>query len=104
MFNLDTSNVVDAARKSCKMRFANHDRKNPNAEARIVFSNGAHCIGIYALRDIAAGEEILFDYGEFSYYSRHHTQTHLPPQCRPSIQEVVSQGKGMRCVVFNQLS
>ncbi len=38
------------------LRYLNHDRRNPNTE----FESA----DLYALRDIEAGEELCFDYGE----------------------------------------
>ncbi|KAI0302826.1 hypothetical protein B0F90DRAFT_1667436 [Multifurca ochricompacta] len=56
---------IDSARVGNETRYINHGNekaRNAHAETKLVF--GDHHIGFYALRDIKAGEEILFDYGE----------------------------------------
>jgi SET domain len=66
---------VDAGRAGNKLRFINHARppKN-NCAPRIVLINGLHRIGIYALRDIHPGEELLFDYGKDYYFDGQKTK------------------------------
>lgn len=47
-----------------KSRFINHGSYGiDNATVKIVYCQGEHRIGIYAQKDIAIGDEILFDYG-----------------------------------------
>jgi len=62
MFKLNEEYVIDAGRFGGKMRFANHS-SHPNCETKILLVNGDHRIGIYASRNIEAGEELLFNYG-----------------------------------------
>ena len=61
LFNLNDAQVVDACRKGCRARFANHSDA-ANAATRILNVRGDHHIGIYAKKTIERGEEVFFDY------------------------------------------
>ncbi|CAJ0953357.1 unnamed protein product, partial [Mesorhabditis belari] len=60
-FGMNEEETCDAFRIGNPIRFANH-LKNPNCKTKIVLVNAEHRIGIYAGRDLEAGEELFFDY------------------------------------------
>ncbi|KAF8432872.1 hypothetical protein BGX38DRAFT_1102446 [Terfezia claveryi] len=62
LFTLNKTQVIDATRAGNKFRFVNHYKK-PNCFARVLFTNCTHRIGMFAKRDLVAGEELYFDYG-----------------------------------------
>lgn len=57
LFTLNARTVIDAARHGNSARFINHSC-DPNCDAEIERGH----IWIFALRDIAPGEELLYDY------------------------------------------
>jgi histone-lysine N-methyltransferase SETD1 len=63
MFALDPVNgtVVDAARKGNATRFVNHCCE-PNCVTRVVVVGGEKKILLFTSRDVAAGEELTYDY------------------------------------------
>ena len=63
LFKLDREHTIDATIFGASIKFANHSNVNQNCYAKVVSVNGEYRIGIYALRAIAKGEELLFDYG-----------------------------------------
>jgi uncharacterized protein len=58
LFSVDDDTVIDAAREGNDARFINHSCA-PNCQAFLEEDR----IFIYALRDIAVGEELSYDYG-----------------------------------------
>ncbi|CAJ0957789.1 unnamed protein product, partial [Mesorhabditis belari] len=61
IFKLNDEQAVDATRIGNSIRFANHCDE-PNCVPRVMIVNGMHRIGIYARKDIRAGDEIFFNY------------------------------------------
>lgn len=63
LFNINSDLVLDSTRKGNKAKYLNHDKNNPNCITKIVQAEcGDHKVGIFALRNIQAGEELTFDY------------------------------------------
>ncbi|SCU85583.1 LADA_0D08394g1_1 [Lachancea dasiensis] len=61
LFRVDESTVIDATKKGGIARFINHCCE-PSCTAKIIRVGGRKRIVIYALRDIAANEELTYDY------------------------------------------
>lgn len=64
LFKLNDQYDIDATRMGNELRFVNSsdDEHPPNTYIKYLMVNGDHRIGLYALRDLQAGEELLFDY------------------------------------------
>lgn len=62
MMSVGDGEYVDAFSKGSLARFVNHSC-DPNAKTETWVVLGEKVVGCFALRDIAAGEEITFDYG-----------------------------------------
>ncbi|KAL8293454.1 hypothetical protein RQP46_000155 [Phenoliferia psychrophenolica] len=74
-FNLDEQSMVDSVYSGNHSRFLNHgktskneaagiDRNAANCVPREIFVQGTHQMGLYAMRDMKSGTELLFDYGK----------------------------------------
>lgn len=61
LFNLNAEYVIDAMEYGSRVRFANFS-VTPNCCAKILMVNGDHRIGIFALQNIEAGEELTINY------------------------------------------
>nr|GMD53911.1 Histone-lysine N-methyltransferase EZ1 [Ipomoea batatas] len=61
LYNLNDQLVIDAYRMGSKLKFINHS-PDPNCCAKIIVVCGEHRLGIFALKDINAGDELLYDY------------------------------------------
>ncbi|KAF6040125.1 WHSC1L1 [Bugula neritina] len=61
MLTLDSNRVIDAGPKGNLARFANHSCE-PNMATQKWFVNGTWRVGLFATRDILAGDELTFNY------------------------------------------
>ncbi|XP_042275873.1 histone-lysine N-methyltransferase, H3 lysine-36 specific isoform X1 [Thunnus maccoyii] len=61
MLTLDKDRIIDAGPKGNQARFMNHSC-NPNCETQKWTVNGDTRVGLFALQDIAKGEELTFNY------------------------------------------
>ncbi|KAF9008270.1 hypothetical protein BDQ17DRAFT_1407044 [Cyathus striatus] len=68
LFELNKTYTIDSAVAGNETRYINHS-KDPNCEARVMMVNGEHRIGMYALKSIEPGAELLFDYGGVFFIS-----------------------------------
>jgi hypothetical protein len=63
IMQIDKKLYVDAKKKGHFTRFINHACTEFNCEVQKWYVRGYPCVGVFALRDIAPGEELTFDYG-----------------------------------------
>ncbi|KAH9203387.1 hypothetical protein DL95DRAFT_321507 [Leptodontidium sp. 2 PMI_412] len=61
LFRIDENTVIDSTKKGGVARFINHSCM-PNCTAKIITVDKRKCIVFYALRDIAKGQELTYDY------------------------------------------
>ncbi|KAL1625102.1 hypothetical protein SLS56_007529 [Neofusicoccum ribis] len=62
LFDLNRAQEVDSTRAGNKLRFINNSAKSPNCEPRVMLCNTIVRIGMFATKDIKAGEELFFNY------------------------------------------
>ena len=62
LFSATAETVIDANHRGNKLRFANHSSE-PNCHVKYLLVDGDYRVGIFASREIMAGEELLYDYG-----------------------------------------
>jgi hypothetical protein len=67
LMQVDNNYVVDPTKAGNMARFANHSC-DPNCEISKWHVNGEICVGIFAIKDIAEGEELTFKYN-FDMYN-----------------------------------
>ncbi|KAI6229702.1 [Histone H4]-lysine(20) N-methyltransferase [Aphelenchoides fujianensis] len=53
-------------RRPSKAAFLNHSVLKPNLRPKVLDFGHFVCVGLFALRDIEKGEELLYDYGDRS--------------------------------------
>uniref|UniRef100_A0A1I7UMM1 [histone H4]-lysine(20) N-methyltransferase n=1 Tax=Caenorhabditis tropicalis TaxID=1561998 RepID=A0A1I7UMM1_9PELO len=64
---------IDATKESeWKGRLINHSVLKPNLKTRVVDIDGNHHLMFFANREIAQGEELLYDYGDRSSLTKEH--------------------------------
>lgn len=79
LFRVDETTVVDATKRGGIARFINHCC-TPSCTAKIIKVEGQKRIVIYALRDIAANEELTYDYK----FEREYGEERIPCLCGSS--------------------
>ena len=97
LFDLNREWCIDAARLGNKTRFINHadnEKNGLNCEAKIVLVNGEHRIKFSALRDIATGEELLFNYGK--KFAEKHGLSKILPKAKEGGKKGVFEKEGRR--------
>lgn len=69
LFELNPTLSIDSSNVGNESRFINHDPIRANSEAGIRLVNGEHRIGIFALKTLAPGAEVLLNYGDSFFRS-----------------------------------
>ncbi|OAL38033.1 hypothetical protein AYO20_02485 [Fonsecaea nubica] len=82
LFNLNAFQEIDASVVGNKMRFMNNSQKDEfiNVDPKSLLCSGQVRIGLFARRNIRAGEELLWKYG----YSDEHVKNFWEPGDKPS--------------------
>ncbi|EKG21255.1 hypothetical protein MPH_01398 [Macrophomina phaseolina MS6] len=62
LFDLNRAQEVDSTRAGNKLRFINNSAKSPNCMPKVLLCNTVVRIGMFAIKDIKAGEELFFNY------------------------------------------
>ncbi len=60
----DLAHAIDATHTLSQGRYINHSRKKANVKPKVVEVDGEPQIHFFSARDLKAGEELLFDYGD----------------------------------------
>ena len=71
LFNLNKELDLDSTRRGNKAKYANCNFEDPNMIIKMMTVTGDHRVGLYAKRNILAGEELDFDYGYGKEESSH---------------------------------
>lgn len=73
LFRLNKEQEIDSSRAGNKMRFINNSERasNINVYAQTMLCNGVQRIGLFAKRNLVAGEEMFFRYGYPESVTKH---------------------------------
>lgn len=74
LFDMTSDQTVDAMLLGNKIRFVNSIPDRHNSTPKVLMCNTAFRMGLFATRDVAAGFEISFDYGD-DFFHNHSVQT-----------------------------
>lgn len=66
MYFLDKKRCIDATKTDHVGRLINHSRLRPNIRPKLFVVDGVPRLAFVAIADIAAGTELMFDYGDRS--------------------------------------
>ena len=88
LFNLNKELDLDSTRRGNKAKYANCNFDDPNMIIKVMTVAGDHRVGLYAKRNILAGEELDFDYG----YGKEES-SHVPVWFEKSKSKVAKEGE-----------
>jgi len=97
LFALNRDQEIDSQRMGNRIRFINHAglySKSRNVYPKIMLCNMAHRIGMYALKDVAKGSELFFDYGK----DYHQDLVGSNPNFNEDVEEVIPKTKNRALV------